>query len=634
MRGSVLLRVRDAIVAGLVGVLVLGSPGQTQAQGVPTEVLAARLDGLAAGFMATEQVPGAIAAVVTRDGVILRGWGHADLDAGIPAGPDTARFEIGSITKLFTWLAVMMLLEEGRLDLQADVSDYLRDMAVPGTEPLTMAHLMSHRSGYAESYGLFDPAISALPRPQALAASAPAQVFPRGQVTAYSNWGVALAGQIVEDVAGIPYEVFLQTRILDPLGMPATTFSEAARRPDQPPLSRSYRVQGGVHHPAYRVEIGSFGPAGSVASTAADMARFLRFLLGDGSLDGVRLLQPDTMARMRTRLFDDRPLAADMAHGFQSRPLFGTMVYGHGGGLNEFLSHLVFIPEIGAGVFISQNGGTGLSLPYLAPDMILAVLAAEGGLVAPPPSPVPDARARAAEAAGRYLSNRRAFSGPAQVLAALAPLTVAPTADGALLLPTATLQAFSRFEPIAPDLWQDPLGDRLWMIRDAEGRIVRLADGTGTQTHERVQGLDDPVWLLAGLGLATLLAMTTLLGLLWRRGLKGGSRMGTAAAWVALTGAVLVWAMLGSAVAMGIAAAQLGSEFLFDQPQPTAAVFLTLADALAVLSALMVIALVFVWRAPDWSMGRRLHQTAFAFALAVLAGLMVRWGLAFGGPIW
>ncbi|MFN4128701.1 MAG: serine hydrolase domain-containing protein [Paracoccaceae bacterium] len=459
------------------------------------------------------------------------------------------------------------------------------------------------------------------------------QVFPRGEVTAYSNWGAALVGQIVEEVSGQPWEDYVQARILDPLGMADTTPSESSRRPEQPPLSRSYRVQGGVNHPAFRIDIGAFAPAGAIASTAADMARFLRFLMGDGSIDGARLLQPVTMAQMRARLFDDRPQAADMAHGFQSRPLFGTTVYGHGGGINDFLSNLVFIPEIGVGVFISQNGGAGASLPFLAPDMILAALSDEVGLTAPLLQPVPDTSANAAEAAGRYLNNRRSFSGPAQFLAALSPLTVTALPDGALLVPTATLQAISRFEPVAPDLWQDPLGERLWLIRDAGGRVVRLADGTGAHTHERVRGIGDPVWLIAAFGIAALLALTTLLGLIWRRGLHGGSRAGTLAAWVAVVGAASVWIMVSAGIATGLTAARLGSEFLFDQPQPTLTVFLMLGDVVAVLAVVVLLSLVVVWRAEGWSLGRRLHHSAFALALAGLAVLMLRWGLSFGGSI-
>ncbi len=600
-----------------------------QADDVERGDLAARFDALAEGFMVTQQVPGAVGALVVGDQVISRGWGFSDLNAGTRVGPDDVRFEIGSISKLFTWLAVMMLVEDGALDLQADVAGYLQGTPVPGDAPLTLAQLMSHRPGFEDSYGLFDPAIGALPRPQALAASAPAQVFPRGEVTAYSNWGVALAGQIVEDVSGIPYEVFLHTRILTPLGMANTTYSEAMRRPDQPPLSRSYRVQGGINHPAFRVDIGSFGPAGSFASTAADMGRFLRFLLGDGALDWVRLLQPETMRQMHTRLFDDLQEASDMAHGFQSRPLFATMVLGHAGGLNEFTSNLVFIPELGAGVFISQNGGTGASLPFIGPDLILAHLAAEAGLSHAATEPVPDAAARAAEVAGRYLANRRAFSGPMQALSMQMPVQALP--DGAILAYSIRLGAMVRYDPIAPDLWQEAHGERIMAIRDGSGRVVRLIDGMGVMSYERVRPANDPTLAAAAFGLPALLALTTALGLIWRRGMKGGSRTGVLAASLAVAAAGTVWLLV---IATGIAVAsalQLGMEFMFDHPQPTLVAVLVLADALAVLAVLVLMSLVLVWRAPGWSLGRRLHHSAFAISLAATAALFLRWGLAFGG---
>ena len=614
--------------------IVLGLLAPAQAQTTEgAAALAARLDGLAAGYMATEQVPGAIAAVVFEDEVVLRGWGFSDLDAGTPAGPDDVRFEIGSITKLFTWIAVMMLVEEGRLDLQADVAGYLSDIPVPGSEPLTLAQLMSHRPGFEDSYAIFDPSIAALPRPQALAASAPDQVFPRGAVTSYSNWGVALAGQVVEVAAGQTWEEFVQARIFAPLGMADTTTSEGSARPDQPPLSRSYRVQGGVNHPAFRVDIGAFAPAGSVASTASDMAQFLRFLMGDGSLDGARLLQPETMARMRTRLFDDRPQAADMAHGLQSRTMFGTTAFGHGGGLNEFLSNLFFIPEIGAGVFISQNGGTGASLPFLGPDLILGELAADAGIQAPAPQAVPDAPARAAEAEGRYVNNRRSFSGPTQILAALSPFTIVALPDGEILAPAPLLQAMVRYEPVSPDLWEDALGDRLWLIRDEDGRVVRLADGTGAHTYERMTRRTDPVVLAGAFGVTALLSFTTLLGLLWRRGLRGGTRAGSVAAGVAVAGAASIWGMAAAGVAAALTAVQLGSEFLFDQPQPTLTAFFALGDVVVVMAGAVLLSLLVVWRAPGWSTWRRLHQSAFAFALAGLAVMMFQWGLAFGGPL-
>lgn len=159
--------------------------------------IAARLDALVEAFMATEQVPGAIAVVVSGDTVILRGYGLSDIDSRIVVGPDNVRFEIGSITKVFAWIAIMMLVEEGLLDLDAEVSRYLDTVEVPGSAPLTLAHLMSHWGGFEETYAVFDEAVAALPRAEALIAATPDQVFPRGAITSYSNWGAALAGHII-----------------------------------------------------------------------------------------------------------------------------------------------------------------------------------------------------------------------------------------------------------------------------------------------------------------------------------------------------------------------------------------------------------------------------------------------------
>jgi hypothetical protein len=431
----------------------------------------------------------------------------------------------------------------------------------------------------------------------------------------------------------MPWEDVVETRILAPLGMEDTTTHETRRGDDQPALSASYRVQGGIAHPAFRIDIGAFTPAGGIASTAADMGRFLRFLMSDGAVGDTRLLRPETMAAMRTRLFDDRPDAADMAHGFQSRPFFGTTLYGHGGGLNEFLSNLVFVPEVNAGVFISQNGGAGVSLPLLVPDLILSELAREAGLAPQAPTAPPDAAERAAEVAGLYLTNRRPFAGRAKVFGALGPLLVTPLDDGALILPTNTGPVPSRFEPIGPDLWQNEYGARVAFLRDAEGRVIRMADGTGAQTWDRVKGLANPVWLAVTFGLATLFSLTTVGGLVWHHGLEGGSRRGAVAAGMAAVSALGVVVFLAVCMAAALAAMRLGSEFLFDQPQPTlSAVFFT-ADAMVVLAALMTASVALVLSAPGWGLFRKLHHGVFAASLLAFGGMLLHWGLAFGGPI-
>jgi len=621
------------LVVALLVALTLALAMPLRADGTVEAVLAARLDALADGFMRQERVPGAIAVVVAGDTTILRGYGLADLEAETPVSQNDTRFEIGSITKLFTWIAVMMLVEEGAVGLHDDITPILPEGLVPGDAPLTLAQLMSHRPGFEESFAIFDDAIASLPRAEALAAAAPEQVFPRGEVTSYSNWGAALAGHVVETLAGMSWEEFVETRILDPLGMEDTTTGEARRSDDQPPLSASYRVQNGIAHPAFRIDIGAFAPAGGMASTAADMERFLRFLTSDGAVGDMRLLAPETMAAMRTRLFDDRPDAADMAHGFQSRPFFGTMLYGHGGGLNEFLSNLLFIPEIGAGVFISQNGGAGTSLPLLVPELILSELATDAGLSLQTPPPQPDAIERAADAAGLYLTNRRPFSGRAKIFGALGPLVVTALPDGALMLPTNTDPVPSRFEPIGPDLWQSAQGARVFFLRDAAARVIRMADGTGAQTWDRATGLANPVSIAVTFGVAVLMSLTTLAGLVWHHGLAGGSRQGTLAAGMAAVCAVAVLTFLAACVAAALAATRLGSEFLFDQPQTTLAAVFFLANAVVVVAGLMALSVALAVHAPGWSLFRKLHHGVFAVALLAFGGMLLHWDLAFGGPI-
>jgi len=165
------------------------------------------------------------------------------------------------------------------------------------------------------------------------------------------------------------------------------------------------------------------------------------------------------------------------------------------------------------------------------------------------------------------------------------------------MVPTGTINAPSRFEPLATDIWQDARGHRIKLIRDADGHVIRLADGTGAHTHERLQGLADPIWMLAAFGVALFFSITTLTGLVWRDGLAGGSRSSTLAAGIAVAGSAAVLFLLNSGISIAIAASQLGSEFLFDQPQPTLQVFLVSCNGLAIIAAVLLTSLLIVWRA-------------------------------------
>ena len=167
-----------------------------------------------------------VAAVQDGEVVFTRGYGTADVASGAPVEPGATLFRIGSLTKLFTWTAVMQLVEAGKLDLHADVNSYL-DFTLPATypQPITMWHLMTHTAGF-ENRNLGYGAASAAdlqPLGQWLPAHIPARVRPPGAAAAYSNYGAALAGYIVERVSGQPYEQYIRQHILQPLGMQHTT---------------------------------------------------------------------------------------------------------------------------------------------------------------------------------------------------------------------------------------------------------------------------------------------------------------------------------------------------------------------------------------------------------------------------
>jgi hypothetical protein len=239
------------------------------------------------------------------------------------------------------------------------------------------------------------------------------------------------------------------------------------------------------------------------------------------------------------------------------------------------------------------------------------------------------------QVAGLYLTNRRPFAGRAKVFGALGPLLVTPLPGGALILPTNTGPVPSRFEPIGPDLWQNAYGARVAFLRDAEGRVVRMADGTGAQTWDRVSGLANPVWIAVTFGLRDPVVAHHA----WRAHLAAriGGRIATRSAVAAGMACGVrdsrVLAFLAAGVAAALAATRLGSEFLFDQPQPTLSALFYTADAMVVLAGLLALTLAMVVPAPGWGLIRKLHHGVFAVSLLAFGGMLLHWGLAFGGPI-
>lgn len=326
--------------------------------------LEAFFDGAIGAYMENKHIAGGTVAVVSGNEIIFqKGYGYADVEAQIPVDPATTMFRIGSISKLLVWTAVMQLVEEGKLDLDADVNTYLKDspVTVPGTFPeaITLKSLLTHTPGYEDSsIGLFAREFDDLePLGDVLHRHMPARVRPPSQLASYSNHGTALAGYIVERVSGMPWEDFVEQRILQPLDMKNTTVRQPKLADLPTEMSKGYKYREG------RFKEESFeyvppAPAGSASASARDVGRFLLAHLHDGELDGQRILKPETAKQMRERLFEPAPGLDGMCYGFWEMHCNGQRLIQHGGDTVLFHSFCFMLPEHGTGMFVSFNTDT------------------------------------------------------------------------------------------------------------------------------------------------------------------------------------------------------------------------------------------------------------------------------------
>src|SRR6266496_2464755 len=252
--------------------------------------VAAFLDGILPAQLQREDIAGATIAIV-RDGKILfaKGYGYADVEKKRPVSPEETLFRPGSVSKLFTWTAVMQLFEQGRLDLDRDVNDYL-DFKIPEAfgKPITLKNLLTHTPGFEEQIKDLFSIDSAPPQlGQYLKTHIPRRIFPPGTIPAYSNYGASLAGYIVERVSGRPFNEYINENIFKPLGMTHSTFVQPLPATLAPYMSDGYQIASDGPKP---FEMVVAFPAGSLSSTATDMAQFMMAHLQDGQLGSARIL--------------------------------------------------------------------------------------------------------------------------------------------------------------------------------------------------------------------------------------------------------------------------------------------------------------------------------------------------------
>ncbi|MBM0278541.1 serine hydrolase domain-containing protein, partial [Micromonospora tarensis] len=326
------------------------------------------LDGLLPAALDRTDIAGATVAVVHHGKIVsVRGYGYADTGragvGAVPVDPDRHLFRMGSVSKLVTATAVLQLVQSGQLDLDADVETYL-DFDLPRRfeRAVTLRHLLTHTAGFEERIsGLIGTDGSAVELRRALVTDPPEQIYQPGTVPAYSNYGNALAGYIVERVSGTRFEEYVQRNILDRAGMPSSTFEQPLPAPLRDRMSKGYDTSAA---PAAPFEIVGTPPPGALSAPATDMARFMLAQLGE-PVGFAPLLDQPTRELMQRPALDATSLGtlADgprMTLGFFEENRNGHRILGHGGDTNYFHSHLQIYPDDRAGIFLSLNStGSG-----------------------------------------------------------------------------------------------------------------------------------------------------------------------------------------------------------------------------------------------------------------------------------
>jgi CubicO group peptidase (beta-lactamase class C family) len=332
--------------------------------------LQAFFDGILPMQLERSDVAGA-SVLVMQDGKTLlqKGYGYADVKTKKPVDPAATIFRLASISKLFTWVSVMQLEEQGKLNIDTDVNQYLDFQIKPAFgKPITLRNLMTHTGGFEEESRdviLTDPK-QAISLRDFLIQNQPTRLFAPGAVPAYSNYGVGLAGYIVQRVSGEPFEQYVQDHIFTPLAMTHSTFYQPPPKALANAPSDGYR--GSTEKPPVGFEIFNPMPAGGVSSTATDMSRFGQALLNGGTLDGKQILKPETIQAMWTPQFRASPAMPPICMGFYETWRSGVHWIGHEGDLIAFHSLFFLDPSRKIILFISYNSAGGGDQPR--PELI------------------------------------------------------------------------------------------------------------------------------------------------------------------------------------------------------------------------------------------------------------------------
>jgi CubicO group peptidase (beta-lactamase class C family)/cytochrome b561 len=464
--------------------------------------LTAFFDGILPLQLERNDIAGA-SVLVMKDGNVLlqKGYGYADVKSKKPVDPASTIFRLASISKLFTWVSVMQLEEQGKLNLDTDVNQYLDFPIRPAfNKPITLRNLMTHTAGFEETLDdiiITDPKRAVSLRDY-LIANQPMRIYPPGEIPAYSNYGVGLASYIVQRTSGEPFEKYVQEHIFGPLGMTHSSFYQPLQKSLVDLPSDGYR--GNTTKAAVGFEIFNPVGAGGVSSSAADMGRFGQALLNGGELDGKRILTPETLALMWTPQFRASNQLPPICMGFYQDWRNHLRWIGHEGDLIAFHSLFFVEPTQKIVLFVSYNSAGGGAEPR--PE-IINFFSDRYFPGAPNVQYLKTPANQLKDIAGTYESTRRDDTTKFKLSTLFGQRSASVNKDSVLTINGARdLRGHPiKWKPIGKDLWQAE-GDqvRVFAIRNADNKVVRLAvDFPGVQL-QRVPWYENQSWVFIALG--------------------------------------------------------------------------------------------------------------------------------------
>ncbi len=428
------------------------------------------LDGYMPYALKAGAIPGAVV-VVVKDGqpLTMRGFGYSDLKTQKPVDPELTLFRPGSVSKLFTWTAVMQLVQAGKLDLDKDVNTYL-DFKIPPRDgkPITLRNLMTHTPGFSETAKYLIDFGDKHPEPlgKILARWTPERIYAPGTMPAYSNYGASVAGYIVERVSGEPFDAYIQRHIFAPAGMARSSFDQPLPAALRPLMSKGYKP--GTSDPQPYEVIG-MAPAGALASSGADMGRFMIAHLNH------TLINPQTAQLMYAPA--NKPFSAlpAMALGFYHEDRNGLNIVGHGGDTVFFHSDLHLFLDKNVGLYISMNSVGKDSAAHALREELLQQFADR--YYPAPAQNLPTlstAKAHGQALSGHYVSSRAGGFNFLRLAALLSETSVSVDKDGYLVASAITDLSGSprKWREVKPWVWQEVNGaDYLQANMDANGKV-------------------------------------------------------------------------------------------------------------------------------------------------------------------